>query len=54
MNEEDKKYLRSAEKMRPSFEVFERMVQILTSTQEKTNQLLTIANTSLLETSKAI
>jgi hypothetical protein len=54
MNNEDKKYLKSAEKMRPSLEVFNRMVQILTQTQEKANQLLNIANISLLETSKTI
>ena len=40
MSEEDRKYLRSVKKMRPSFEVFEKMVQILTSMQSKTDQLL--------------
>jgi len=54
MNDEDRKYLISVEKMRPSFEVFERMVQILTSEQEETDRLLYALNTSLLETSKPI
>ena len=40
MNEEDRKYLRSVKKMRPSFEVFEKMVEILTALQAKTDQLL--------------
>lgn len=40
MNGEDKKYLRSVKKIRPSFEIFERMVQILTQVQAKTDQLL--------------
>lgn len=40
MSEEDRKYLRSLEKMTPSFEVFEKMVQILTNLQTKTDQLL--------------
>lgn len=45
MSEEDRKYLRAVKKMRPSFEVFKRMVAILTNIQEKTDQLL---KTSLL------
>jgi len=40
MSEEDRRYLRSVKKLRPSFEVFEKMVQILTSLQAKTDQLL--------------
>lgn len=40
MNEEDKKYLRSVKKIRPSLEVFEKMVQILANIQSKTDQLL--------------
>lgn len=40
MSEEDRKYLRSVGKMRPSLEVFKKMVQILANVQEKTNQLL--------------
>lgn len=54
MNDEDRQYLESTEKMRPSFGIFERMVQILTNTQEEINQLLNIANAYLLETSKTI
>lgn len=40
MSDEDKKYLRSVNIRRPSFEVFEKMVQILSKVQEKTNHLL--------------
>lgn len=40
MSEEDRKYLRSVKKMMPSFEVFEKMVQILTNVQKQTDQLL--------------
>ena len=40
MSEEDRKYLRSVKKLRPSFEVFEKMVQILKNVQEQTDQLL--------------
>jgi len=40
MSEEDRKYLRSVKKLRPSFEIFEKMVQILTALQAKTDQLL--------------
>lgn len=54
MNDEDRKYLKSVEKKRPSLEVFKRMVSILAQTQGKTDQLLTIADTSLLETFKTI
>jgi hypothetical protein len=54
MSDEDIKYLRSAERMRPSFEVFKRMVKILTGVQEKTDRLLNTINTSLLESFKTI
>ncbi|MDO8583234.1 MAG: hypothetical protein Q7R51_01780 [bacterium] len=47
MNEEDKKYLKAAKKMRSSLEVFERLVQILSNIQDKTDQLL---KTSLSKT----
>jgi len=40
MNEEDRKYLRSVKKLRPSLEVFKRMVQILKGVQQKTDQML--------------
>ena len=40
MSEEDRKYLRSVRFRRPSFEVFEKMVQILKNVQEQTDQLL--------------
>lgn len=53
MNNEDRKYLRSTERMRPSFRIFERMVKILESVQAKANQLLTAADKSLLETFKS-
>lgn len=45
MSEEDRKYLRSVKKMRPSLEVFKKMVEILNNIQDQTNQLL---KTSLL------
>lgn len=54
MNDEDRKYLRFLEKKRPSLEVFERMVQILTNTQRETEQLYITLNTSLLKTFKTI
>lgn len=54
MNDEDRKYLRFLEKKRPSLEVFERMVQILTNTQRETEQLFIALNTSLLKTFKTI
>lgn len=50
MSEEDKKYLRWTKKMRPSLEVFEKMVQILTEMQEKTDQLLNIFLTKTYKT----
>ena len=40
MSDEDRKFLRSTKKMTPSFEVFKKMVAILTNIQEQTNQLL--------------
>ncbi len=40
MSDEDREYLKSTEKITPSLEVFEKMVQILTNVQEKTDQLL--------------
>ncbi len=43
MSEEDRKYLRSAIKMRPSLEIFQKMVYILRKTREKTDQLLNIS-----------
>lgn len=44
MSEEDKKYLQSARKMRPSLEVFQNMVSILTKMQKRTDQLLNISS----------
>lgn len=40
MSEEDRKYLISVKKMRPSLEIFKKMVEILANVQEKTDQLL--------------
>lgn len=40
MSDEDRKFLRSAKKMMPNLEVFEKLVRILTNVQEKTDQLL--------------
>lgn len=54
MNDEDKRYLRSARKIRPGFEVFNRMVQILSSVEKKTELLVDNANKFLLKTSKTI
>jgi hypothetical protein len=52
MNNEDKKYLKTAEKTRPSLEVFSGMVQILKNEQEKVNKLLDLVNNTLLENCK--
>lgn len=52
MNDEDRKYIRETEKMRPSFEIFKKMVQILNSEQEEANKLLNALGTSLLESRK--
>jgi hypothetical protein len=54
MNDEDRKYLKAAERMRPSFEIFNRMVKILVNEKEEVDQLMTKANVSLLETYKTI
>ncbi|KKQ29855.1 MAG: hypothetical protein US43_C0001G0011 [Candidatus Levybacteria bacterium GW2011_GWA1_37_16] len=54
MNNEDREYLRFAAKTRPSTEVFERMVQILTSIGKNTDQLRTTMDTALLEASEPI
>jgi len=54
MNDEDRKYLKLEEKMRPGIEVFERMVLILKSEHEEINKLLTTLNNTLLETYKTI
>lgn len=40
MNEEDIEFLKSVKNKRPSSEIFEKMVQILKNTQEKSDQLL--------------
>jgi hypothetical protein len=52
MNDEDRKYLRATEKMRPGLEIFNEMVKILINEQKEVTQLLTLADTSLLETFK--
>lgn len=49
MNDADKKYLKDVEKLQPSLEIFNKMVQILKSMEEETNQLLNTANNYLLE-----
>jgi len=54
MNDEDKKYLRSIRKFSPNLEVFNKMVRILESEQEKVSQLLIVIHTTLLKTSKTI
>lgn len=54
MNDEDRKYLRSAEKARPSLEVFQGMVQILSNTHERIDRLMDAINNSLLEASEPI
>jgi hypothetical protein len=51
MDNESKKYLKSIIKMRPSFEIFSKLVQILKDEQKRSDQLLTIADISLLEAS---
>ena len=40
MSDEDRKYLRFVKKLRPSIDVFGRLVQILTKVQDETNRIL--------------
>jgi hypothetical protein len=54
MNDEDRKYLEKTEKVRPSFEIFNRMVQMLKVEQEEINRLLTVADAHLLKTYKTL
>jgi hypothetical protein len=54
MNDEDRKYLRSIEKMWPSLEIFSKMVGILKNEQKQTDQLLAVADNNLLETYKTL
>jgi len=54
MNNEDRKYLRYAQRLRPSLEVFGKMAKILTVELEQINRLLVVADTSLLKTFKTI
>lgn len=54
MNADDKKYLKSVEKARPSSEVFSGMVRILKDMHKKTDELLNKVNDSLLKTSKTL
>jgi hypothetical protein len=54
MNDEDRKYLREAERMRPSFEVFSKMVRILVDEKDEIDQLMLRLDTSLLQTYKTI
>jgi hypothetical protein len=54
MNDEDRKYLERAEKARPSFEIFSKMVQMLKVEREEIDRLLTVADTHLLKTFKTI
>jgi len=54
MNNEDKKYLRATLKIRPSLEVFGKMTKILIAELEQVNQLLVVADTSLLKTFKTV
>jgi hypothetical protein len=50
MNDEDRKYLRETEKMRPGIEIFNNMVRILKNEQEEVARLLSIIDNNLLET----
>jgi|WetSurMetagenome_2_1015567.scaffolds.fasta_scaffold1442732_2 hypothetical protein len=54
MNDEDRKYLERTEKVRPSSEIFNKMVQILKVEQEEIERLLTVADTHLLKTYKTL
>ncbi|MDZ4227905.1 MAG: hypothetical protein U1E54_01535 [Candidatus Levybacteria bacterium] len=54
MNDEDRKYLKSVERVSPNFEIFNKMVQILTNVRKETDQLRTVLDTTLLETSRTI
>jgi hypothetical protein len=54
MNDEDRKYLRDVARMRPSFEIFNKMVKILADEKEEINSLMLKLDTSLLQTYKTI
>lgn len=54
MNDEDRKYLESTERMGPSFKIFNRMVQILANVRKETDQLRIVLDTTLLEIPRPI
>lgn len=54
MNDEEKKYLTKTQKMRPSFEVFEKLTDILKNTHKSTDQLRSKLDNSLLQTFKTL
>jgi len=54
MSYEEKKYLKITGKMRPSFDVFNKMAKILKGEQEKVNELFLAIDNSLLKTYKTI
>ena len=54
MNDEEKKYIRKIEKMRPGLEVFTRMVQILKIEQDKINKVSAVIDSYLLKTYRTI
>jgi hypothetical protein len=54
MNNEDRKYLIKTQKMRPSFEVFEKLTNILKNTHKSTDELRSKLDNSLLQTLKTL
>lgn len=52
MNDEDKKYLKKVEKLRPDLEVFRHMVQILQNEHTEINRLFAAIDSNLLENYK--
>lgn len=49
MNNEEQKFINAADHVRPSFEVFEKMDEILVELHEKTDQLMNKIEGNLLE-----
>jgi hypothetical protein len=52
MNNEDRKYLRTTERIGPSLEIFNKLVEILIDEQKRIDKLFTAADTFLIKTSK--
>lgn len=52
MSDEDRRYLRFLNRRRPGLEVFVQMVEMLTNTQKRTDQILVRTKEFLLKTYK--